>query len=229
MASMLGSPLSGNVNSGHSKRGIGKTKRNIVFGVAAVSVVPFLLSTFAASVTIGTGALEFGQGSQQAIACDDTVFIALGEEWHANPSATDSSDGFFRVRTATVSNLNLETCKGKKLRLRMIDGSSAEINIGSTPEAKVLQIQIPKEVPTSNNVDPQSLGLTYLTGLGQPLVGTLAASVNLNVSGVSVYDGTPLTSTSADVMFFLDPTSTLVNINGESVRRATVETVNNPN
>ena len=111
----------------------------------------------------------------------------------------------------------------------MIDGSSAEIGIGSTPDAKVLQIQIPNEVPTSNNVDPQSLSLTYLTGLGQPLVGTLAASVNLNVSGVSVYDGTPLTSTSADVMFFLDPTSTLVNINGESVRRATVETVNNPN
>lgn len=229
MASMLGSPLSGNVNSGRSKSGLGKTKRNIVFGVAAVSVIPFLLSTFAASVTIGTGALEFGQGSQQAIACDETVFIALGEEWHSNPSATDSSDGFFRVRTATISNLNLETCKGKKLRLRMIDGSSAEIVLGSTPEAKVLQIQIPKEVPTSNNVDPQSLALTYLTGLGQPIVGTLAAGVNLNVSGVSVYDGTPLTSTSADVMFFLDPTSTLVNINGESVRRATVETVNNAN
>ena len=31
MASMLGSPLSGNVNSGRPKRGIGKTKRNIVF------------------------------------------------------------------------------------------------------------------------------------------------------------------------------------------------------
>jgi hypothetical protein len=111
----------------------------------------------------------------------------------------------------------------------MIDGASAEITIGSIPEAKVLQIQIPKEVPTSNNVDPQSLGLTYLTGLGQPLVGTLAAGVNLNVSGVSVYDGTQLTSTSADVMFFLDPTATLVNINGESVRRATVETVNSAN
>jgi hypothetical protein len=56
----------------------------------------------------------------------------------------------------------------------------------------------------------------------------LAASVNLNVSGVSVYDGSPLSPTNADVMFYLDPSATQVNINGESIRRATVETVNNP-
>jgi hypothetical protein len=57
----------------------------------------------------------------------------------------------------------------------------------------------------------------------------MAANVNLNVSGVSMYDGTPLSNTNADVMFYLDSTSTLVNINGQTVRRATVETVNNPN
>jgi hypothetical protein len=44
-----------------------------------------------------------------------------------------------------------------------------------------------------------------------------------------MYDGTPLSSTNADVMFYLDSTSTLVNLNGQVVRRATVETVNNPN
>ena len=127
MASMLGSPLSGNVNSGRSKRGIGKTKRNIVFGVAAVSVIPFLLSTFAASVTIGTGALEFGQGSQQAIACDQNVYVAIGEEWHGAPTQQDSSAGFFRVRTVTISNVNVESCSNKRLRVRLIDGSSLRI------------------------------------------------------------------------------------------------------
>jgi len=49
----------------------------------------------------------------------------------------------------------------------------------------------------------------------------------MNVSGTSVYDGSSLTNTSADVMFYLDPTATLVNINGQQVRRATVETVAN--
>ena len=223
---MLDSPLSTNVKSRRSSGS--NSRKKIILGVAAVSVVPFLLSTFAASVTIGSGSLEFGQGSQQAIACDQNVFIALGEEWHANPSAEDSSNGFFRVRTATISNLNLETCGGRKLRLRMIDGSSAELIIGTTPEAKVMQVVLPATVPISNITDSTSLGLTYLTGDGQPISGVLAANANLNVSGVSVYDGSSLSSTNADVMFYLDASAQQVNINGESVRRATVETVNNP-
>jgi hypothetical protein len=224
---MLDSPLSGSVTS--RRRAGSNTRKKVIFGVAAVSVIPFLLSTFAASVTIGSGALEFGQGSQQAVACDQNVFIALGQEWHASPTPEDSSNGFFRVRTATISNVNLEACGGRKLRLRMIDGTSTEIIIGNTPEAKVLQVVLPKVSPTSNITDSASLALSYLTGDGQPITGTLAANANLNVSGVSVYDGSSLSPTNADVMFYIDSSATQVNINGELVRRATVETVNNPN
>jgi hypothetical protein len=208
--------------------GSGKYKNKVVMGTAIVAFVPFLLSTFAASVTVGSGALEFGQGSQQAIACDDTVFVALGEEWHGNPAAGDSSAGFFRLRTATISNLNLTSCAGKRLRLRLIDGTSAEIILGSILDAKVLQVTLPKEVPVSNISDPTELRLTYLTGQGQPIAGAMAATAALNVSGLSVYDGSALTNISADVTFYLDPTATMVNIDGQQVRRATVETVNNP-
>ena len=222
----LDSPLSGSVKSRFG--GAGKYRNKVVLGTAVVAFVPFLLSTFAASVTVGTGALEFGQGSQQAIACDDTVYVALGEEWHANPLPEDPSAGFFRLRTATISNLNLTTCAGKKLRLRLIDGSSAEIVLGSLPDAKVLEVTIPRDVPVSNLSDPTELRLTYLTGQGQPIAGAMAAAVGMNVSGTSVYDGSSLTNVSADVMFYLDPTATLVNIDGQQVRRATVETVANP-
>ena len=222
----LDSPLSGSVKSRFG--GAGKYRNKVVLGTAVVAFVPFLLSTFAASVTVGTGALEFGQGSQQAIACDDTVYVALGEEWFASPVPEDSSAGYFRLRTATISNLNLTTCAGKKLRLRLIDGSSAEIVLGSLPDAKVLEVTIPREVPVLNLSDPTELRLTYLTGQGQPIAGAMAANVGMNVSGTSVYDGSSLTNISADVMFYLDPTATLVNINGQQVRRATVETVANP-
>jgi len=221
----LDSPLSGSVKSRFG--GAGKYRNKVVLGTAVVAFVPFLLSTFAASVTVGTGALEFGQGSQQALACDDTVYVALGEEWHASPVPEDSSAGYFRLRTATISNVNLTTCAGKKLRLRLIDGSSAEIILGSLPDAKVLEVTIPRDVPVSNLSDPTELRLTYLTGQGQPIAGAMAANVGMNVSGTSVYDGSSLTNTSADVMFYLDPTATLVNINGQQVRRATVETVAN--
>jgi hypothetical protein len=226
MSINLNSPLSGRVNSRFG--GSGRYKSKLIAGAAVIALVPFLLSTFAASVTVGTGSLEFGQGSQQALACDDTVFIAMGEEWHAAPTGQDSSAGFFRVRTATISNVNLESCAGRKLRLRLVDGTSAEIVLGNTPDAKVLQIAIPKLVPVSNVSDPTQLALTYLTGEGQPITGTLAANVALGISGTSVYDGSPLSTTSADVTFYLDPSATMVNIDGQLVRRATVETVNNP-
>ena len=226
MPSRLDSPLSGKVTSKYG--GVGKFRSKLFLGIAVIAVVPFMLSTFAASVTVGSGSLEFGQGSQQAIACDSNVFIAMGEEWHASPTPQDSSAGFFRVRTATVSNLNLESCAGIKLRLRLVDGTGQEILLGNIPTATVLQVAIPKVFPTSNISDPTSLGLTYLDGQGVPLSGALAASVNLNVSGTSIYDGSALSTTSADVTFYLDPTSTSVNIDGQQVRRATVETVHNP-
>jgi hypothetical protein len=222
----LHSPLSGPVNSGFG--GGKKYKSKIVFGVAIMGFIPFIMSTFAASVTVGNGSLEFGQGSQQAVACDDKIFIAMGEEWHGAPTQNDPSAGFFRVRAVTVSNLDLQNCAGKKLRIRLIDGSSQEITIGAIPEAKVLQVSLPANVPSSNISDSTALLLSYLTGTGNPISGTLLASAAVSVSGTSIYDGSVLSANNADVTFFIDPAKTAVNIDGQQVFRTTVETINNP-
>ncbi|CAN2212254.1 hypothetical protein MCERE155_01032 [Candidatus Nanopelagicaceae bacterium] len=224
----MDSPLSSQVNSNFG--GVKKSRSKIFLGIAVIAVVPFMLSTFAASVTVGNGSLEFGQGSQQAIACDKNVFIALGEEWHSQPVEGDGSAGFFRVRTATISNLDLTTCHGVKLRLRLIDGAGQEIVLGGDPSAKVLQMLLPDVAPGADSPaqsDSTELRLTYLNSLGVPITGALPATVSLNVSGTSVYDGSNLSPTSADVTFYLDSSATIVNIDGELVRRATVETVHN--
>lgn len=223
MSNDLNSPLSGRVTSNFG--GVGRYKSKIIFGTALIALVPMLLSTFAASVTVGSGNLEFGQGSQQAIACDQNVFVALGEEWHGAPTPQDSSAGFFRVRTVTISNLDIDSCAGKKLRVRLIDGSSNEIQIGSISGATVFQVLLPQAAPASNLTDSAALGLSYLSGTGQLISGQMAATAVLNVSGSSVYDGASLSSQSADVTFYIDPSATLVNIDGQQVRRATVETV----
>lgn len=222
----LHSPLSGPVNSGFG--GGSRYKSKIIAGVTVIALVPFLLSTFAASVTVGNGSLEFGQGSQQAIACDPKIFIALGEEWKASPTETDASAGFFRVRAVTVSNLDLQQCAGKKLRVRLIDGSSQEITLGPSPDAKVLQISIPNPAPIQNTSDSTALLLSYLTSTGNPIAGALASSVSVSVSGTSVYDGSNLSLNNADVTFFIDPSASIVNIDGQSVHRTTVETIDNP-
>ena len=214
------------MNSGFA--GIGSVKSKLIFGVGVVAFVPFLMSTFAANVTVGSGALEFGQGSQQAIACDPLVYIALGEEWHAKPVSGDPSAGFFRVKAVTVSNVDLNSCRGKKLRVRLIDTAGQEIQIGPIADSKVLQVVVPDVDGQVSSSDPTYLQLAVLNGDGAALSGALASAASLSISGTSIYDGTDLSPTSADLTFYLDPTASLVNIDGQLVGRTTVETVNNP-
>jgi hypothetical protein len=228
MATRMNSPLSGRVNSGFG--GSGKYKNKVVLGAVVVGIVPFILSTFAASVTVGSGALEFGQGSQQAVACDPVVYAAISEEWHSEPSETDPSAGFFRVKSLTVANLDLLSCRGKKLRVRLIDTQGVEIPIGFEQESHVLQITLPDtDMPSdANSTANPELGLSYLTGDGQLLSGIMDAAASISTAGTSIYDGSDLTADNADVTFYLDPTGLNVNIDGQIVGRTTVETVNNP-
>lgn len=227
----LESPLSGRVNARFG--GTGRYKNKVVIGAALIGIVPFALSTFAASVTVGDGALEFGQGSQQAVACDPFVYAALSEEWYSSPTDVDSSAGFFRVKAVTVANLDLLNCKGKKLRVRLIDSQGAEIPIGLNgenleEESRVLQLTLPDtDAPIDmNSIDFPELGLVYLTGDGQVISGIMDAVATISISGTSKYDGSDLSAENADVTYYLGPD---VNIDGQYVGRTTVETVNNPN
>jgi len=228
VATRMDSPLSGRVSSGFG--GSGRYKNKVVFGAVIVGIVPFLLSTFAASVTVGSGALEFGQGSQQAIACDSLVYAAISEEWHSVPTPTDTSAGYFRVKSLTVANLDLVNCGGKKLRIRLIDTQGAEIPIGQEPESRVLQLNLPDlDIPVdANTTTNPELGLTYLTGDGRVLSGVMSASASISTAGTSIYDGSDLSGVNGDVTFYLDPTRLNVNVDGQIVGRTTVETVNNP-
>ena len=221
----LNSPLSGKVSSGFG--GGGRVRNRLLVGISLVAIVPFFFSTFAANVTVGQGALEFGQGSQQTIACDPNVYVALGEEWYSSPQPNDSSYGYFRVRSVTVANLDLVSCRNKKLRVRLVNTTGQEIPIGNVAEARALQLVLPNTEAPVNTSDVVALRLVYLTGDGQAIAGSLAASASILVSGTSVYDGSTLTPQNADVTYYLDPTATSVNINGQLVGRATVETVNN--
>jgi hypothetical protein len=222
----LNSPLSGSVKSRFG--GSGKTRSKIFAVVAIVSSVPFLLSTFAASVTVGSGNLTFGQGSQQAVACDAQVYVAMGQEWKSSPTQTDTTNGFFRVRSVTVSNVDLVACQNTKLRIRLIDSTGKEIQLGGIAGATVLQIAVPSTDAQVSTSDAAVLGLGYLTGDGAVISGVMNASVSLSTAGTSVYDGSTLSANSADVTFYLDPTQSTVNIDGQSVGRVTVESVNNP-
>ena len=114
------------------------------------------------------------------------------------------------------------------MRIRLIDGNSQEIGIGPIPDAKVLQVTLPSAVPANNISDSTALLLSYLTGTGNTISGTLLASAAVSVSGTSIYDGSVLSANNADVTFFIDPSAQTVNIDGQLVHRTTVETIDNP-
>jgi len=96
-------------------------------------------------------------------------------------------------------------------------------------EEKVLQITLPNyDAPVSTS-DVNELQLSYLASDGTQISDTLNAAVSVNISGTSVYDGNDLSPNSADVTFYVDPSASNVNIDGQTVGRVTVETVNNPN
>jgi hypothetical protein len=207
--------------------GNGRSRSKIAAAVAIMATVPFILSTFAASVTVGNGSLTFGQGSQQAVACDSQVYVALAQEWLPAPTPTDATNGYFRVKSVTVSGVDLVACQMTKLRIRLIDNVGKEILVGPS-DAKVLQMAIPTSTAPSSSSDALALGLSYLTGPGDLISGVMRAAISLSTSGTSMYDGSVLSANSADVTFYLDPTSTLINIDGANVGRTTVESVNNP-
>ena len=120
------------------------------------------------------------------------------------------------------------SCQNTKLRIRLIDGAGKEVQLGGTQGATVLQIAVPSTDGQVSTSDPAVLGLGYLTGDGAVISGVMNAAVSLSTAGTSVYDGSTLSPNSADVTFYLDPTQSTVNIDGQSVGRVTVESVNNP-
>ena len=220
----LQSPLSGSVRSGFGS--VKRYRSRIIIGLSLLTAIPFMFTTFAANVTVGSGALVFGQGSQQAVACDSQVYVAMGEEWHSAPTPVDATAGYFRVKSVTVSNLDLTQCHGARLRLRLLSTTGNEMQIGSIESATVIQATLPNEDVAANVSDPTALQLGYTDSQGNLLSGPISAQVSVNVTGTSIYDGSVLSPSNADVTFYFDPSSQLVNVDAQSVGRTTVETLN---
>lgn len=117
-----------------------KKKRSlgIIIGVAVFAGVSTLGSTLAASVTIGSGPITFGQGVVQAVACDSSITVTP-----ATSFVNTAGAGSFLLKTITVSDLdnaasNSSTgagCGGKNLIIRAYgdsDGTALTLFSGGT-------------------------------------------------------------------------------------------------
>ena len=135
MRKNVGSPLSNRVNSRFGGS-VNHRSKKIIAGFLVATVGPLVATTLAASVTIGTGSLEFGQGSQAAVACDTAITTAITETWY-------NTSTIFEVATIVLSDLNTAAgagvsnagCGGKILKVSLLGSSGTALTIGSSGTA----------------------------------------------------------------------------------------------
>lgn len=78
--------------------------------LVAAAGVPMVTGAFASNITLGSGSIEFGQGSQTMAVCDSSFTVEVGYAWQA---ATSS----FVVDQIVVSGIDTSACAGKSLEL----------------------------------------------------------------------------------------------------------------
>jgi len=183
----VGSPLSNRVNSRFGGS-VNHRSKKIIAGFLIATIGPLVATTLAASVTIGTGSLEFGQGSQAAVACDTAITTAITETWY-------QSTTIFQVATIVLSDLNTAAgagvsnagCGGKILKVSLLGSSGTALTIGSSGTATSASVTLAS--PGVNGVQTiASNGVTAsLASAGATATLTLTiptASIHLDASTV---------------------------------------------
>jgi len=174
----VGSPLAGRVSSNFGGSVNHRTKK-IIAGLLIATIGPLVATTLAASVTIGSGTLEFGQGSQAAIACDTSITTAITETW-----LNTSPGPYFRVATIVLTNFNSATsiasdggCGGKVLKISLLGSDGTALVIGTSGTTTSSSVTI-----TSTTVATPAVNGTTATLSGTTL--TLTVVANLDASTV---------------------------------------------
>ena len=112
---------------GGAKASRKKKPLGLIFGVAIIAGVATLGSTLAATVTIGSSPITFGQGVVQAVACDNSITVTPTTSFVNAEGA-----GSFNLKTITIANLNNSAtpaadgpgCAGKSLIVKAYGNTS---------------------------------------------------------------------------------------------------------
>lgn len=178
MRKNVGSPLSNRVNSRFGGS-VNHRSKKIIAGFLIATIGPLVATTLAASVTIGNGGnLEFGQGSQAAVACDTSITTAITEAWYQTGT-------YFRVATIALTDFNSAVgagvsnagCGGKVLKISLLSSDGTALAIGTSGITTSSSVTI-----TSTTVATPAVNGTTATLSGTTL--TLTVIANLDASTV---------------------------------------------
>ncbi len=169
----VGSPLAGRVSSNFGGSVNHRTKK-IIAGLLIATIGPLVATTLAASVSINGGtALEFGQGSNPAIACDTSITSAITESW-------SSGSAVFKVDTISLTGFNSAVsaaadggCGGKVIKISLLgsDGTALAIGTsGTTTSSSVTITSATVATPAVNGTTATLSGTTLTLTVGSALL-----------------------------------------------------------
>jgi hypothetical protein len=96
-------------------RAVTKKKNNkvlkVLLGISALIAVPVIGTTLAATITISSGTVQFGQGIATAAACDSSIVVT------PNASFVEA-DNQFKLGSVTITDLDATACASKTLKFR---------------------------------------------------------------------------------------------------------------
>ena len=172
----IGSPLAGRVSSNFGGSVNHRTKK-IIAGLLIATVGPLVATTLAASVTIGSGNLEFGQGSQAAVACDTSITTAITETWYQTSTV-------FRVNSIVLTLLDSTACTGKNLKLSLLGTSGTALTVG-TSSATSITVALNNALTTqTGGTLAGSTAVLASPGTSATLTVTLDSTINLDAATV---------------------------------------------
>jgi hypothetical protein len=99
----------------------------IALGMAAIILIPAIGSTLAGTITVGTGSVEFGQGTVATAACDNAITVT--------PNSTYSSgSAAFQLATIVLTNIDGTACNSKYFTIKVLNssGTAQAISNGSS-------------------------------------------------------------------------------------------------
>jgi hypothetical protein len=115
---------------GGAKASRKKKPLGFIIGIALVAGVTTIGSTLAASVTVSSGAITFGQGVAQATACDSAITLTPAASF-----TNASGAGSFKLGSIAITNLDATACNGKTFVIKAWgDTGSALTLFGSATE-----------------------------------------------------------------------------------------------
>ena len=120
-----------------------KSRKKLIVGIAMLGVVPLVGSTLAASINLGSGSIEFGQGYRAVAACDSSINIAL--------TSTYSSASNFTVSTVALTNID-SACGTLTVKLYDASGNQLGSTLTGTEASNALTL-------TPSNVNAQDVAM----------------------------------------------------------------------